>query len=50
MSVARSLTAVAFLMFFVSLVTQSVPASVGGVALAFLAFISAHTSKGDRQS
>ena len=50
MIVARGLTAVAFVMFFLSLVTQSVPAAVGGVALAFLAFISAHTSKGDRES
>jgi hypothetical protein len=36
---ARGLIAVAFVMFFASLVFQSVPAAVGGVALAFLAFV-----------
>jgi hypothetical protein len=36
---ARGLIAVAFVMFFVSLVFQSVPAAVGGVAIAFLAFV-----------
>ena len=29
----------AFVLFFVSLVIQSVPAAVGGVAIAFLAFL-----------
>jgi len=36
---ARGLVAVAFVMFFVSLVFQSVPAAVGGMAIAFLAFV-----------
>jgi hypothetical protein len=39
MMLARGLVAVAFVMFFVSLVFQSVPAAVGGVAVAFLAFV-----------
>ena len=39
MMLARGLVAVAFVMFFVSMVIQSVPAAVGGVAIAFLAFI-----------
>ena len=39
MSLARGLVAVAFVLFFVSLVIQSVPAAVGGVAIAFLAFL-----------
>jgi hypothetical protein len=42
MIMARALTVVAFAMFFVSLVFQSVPAAVGGVAVAFLAFVAAH--------
>ena len=36
---ARGLVVVVFVMFFVSLVFQSVPAAVGGVAVAFLAFL-----------
>jgi hypothetical protein len=39
MMLSRGLIAVAFVLFFVSLVIQSVPAAVGGVALAFLAFL-----------
>jgi len=39
MILARSLVALAFVLFFVSLVIQSVPAAVGGVAVAFLAFL-----------
>ena len=39
MMLARGLVAVAFVMFFVSMVFQSVPAAIGGVALAFLAFV-----------
>ena len=50
MILARGLITVAFVMFFLSLVFQSVPAAVGGVAVAFLAFVSAHTGKGDEKS
>jgi hypothetical protein len=39
MMLARGLVMVAFVMFFASLVFQSVPAAVGGAALAFLAFV-----------
>ena len=39
MMLSRGLVAVAFVMFFVSLVIQSVPAAMGGVAIAFLAFL-----------
>jgi len=39
---ARGLVAVAFVVFFVSLIFQSVPAAVGGVGIAFLAFVAAH--------
>ena len=39
MMLSRGLVAVAFVLFFVSLVIQSVPAAVGGVAIAFLAFL-----------
>ena len=39
MMLARGLVAVAFVMFFVSLVFQNVPAAVGGVVIAFLAFV-----------
>ena len=39
MMLSRGLVAVAFVMFFVGLVFQSVPAAVGGVAVAFLAFL-----------
>ena len=49
MMLSRGLVVVAFAMFFVSLVIQSVPAAIGGVAIAFLAFISAYAEKGDKQ-
>ena len=39
MIVARGLVMLAFVLFFVSLVIQSVPAAVGGIAVAFLAFL-----------
>ena len=39
MILARGLIVVAFVMFFLSLVFQNVPAAVGGVAVAFLAFL-----------
>ena len=39
MTVARGLVAVAFVLFFASLIFQSVPAAVGGLAIAFLAFL-----------
>ena len=39
MILARGLVVVAFVLFFVSLVIQSAPAAVGGVVLAFLAFL-----------
>ena len=39
MILARGLVALAFVMFFASLVWQSVPAAVGGIAVAFLAFL-----------
>ena len=45
---SRGLVVAAFVMFFVSLVIQSVPAAIGGMALAFLSIISAHAAKGDR--
>jgi hypothetical protein len=36
---ARTLVVLAFVLFFVSFVFQSVPAAVGGAVLAFLAFL-----------
>ena len=39
MMLSRGLVLVAFVLFFVSFVFQSVPAAVGGVVLAFLAFL-----------
>ena len=39
MMLAKGLLAVAFLLFFASLVFQSVPAAMGGMAIAFLAFL-----------
>ena len=39
MILARGLVVAAFVLFFVSMVIQSVPAAVGGVAIAFLAFL-----------
>ena len=44
---ARTLVLVAFVMFFVSLVVQSVSAAVGGAVIAFLAFVAAHYRPGD---
>ena len=39
MILAKGLIVVAFVMFFVSMVFQSVPAAIGGVAIAFLSFV-----------
>jgi len=39
MMLAKSLVAVAFVIFFASLIFQSVPAAMGGMAIAFLAFL-----------
>ena len=39
MMLTRALVVLAFVLFFVSLVIQSVPAAVGGMAIAFLAFL-----------
>ena len=39
MLLSKGLIVLAFVMFFASLVFQSVPAAVGGIAVAFLAFL-----------
>jgi len=43
---ARGLVLVAFVMFGISFVFQSVPAAVGGAVLALLAFVAAHSDTG----